>query len=245
LQRNLQYTVAALLLAALIAAIVALYHTPIEPSTTAITPFIEPVDNITPELIEPTLEEMLGSSDIVAQRAAADELIQAIVNTWPEGHRRDFLVSIAPAALISASTHCIPPSVTIGQAIIESGWGRSMLTVRHNNLFGVKTKAHSGVSLNTREVVNGEEIEVHANFQTYRDWEASVTAHDTLLERDRRYSAAKEHWRDWPTFLATIAPVYASDPAYVALVSRLIERYDLAQWDGLAQGIAVRHTNCP
>ena len=32
----------------------------------------------------------------------------------------------------------ILPSITIAQAILESGWGKSQLALHHNNLFGIK-----------------------------------------------------------------------------------------------------------
>nr|SUY22553.1 mannosyl-glycoprotein endo-beta-N-acetylglucosamidase [Clostridioides difficile] len=40
------------------------------------------------------------------------------------------------------------PSITIGQAILESGWGNSKLTKQSNNLFGIKAdKAWKGKSV--------------------------------------------------------------------------------------------------
>ena len=64
----------------------------------------------------------------------ADYIVALESKDWPKGYRGQFLQDVAPAALISAHSHEIPPSIVIGQAIFESGWGRSNLAVNFNNL---------------------------------------------------------------------------------------------------------------
>lgn len=190
-------------------------------------------------------EEKLSSTDAAAHEEGAQELIAAIEADWPDDHRRAFLVRVAPHALRSAVEHCVPPSVTVGQAILESGWGRSALARRHQNLFGVKAGASaSAVTLPTVEHGQDGAADVRARFRTYDDWAESLAHHDQLLASDPRYAAARPHWDHWPLFLATVAPTYASDPEYVDHISALVRVYRLDAWDELVTRLAARRATC-
>jgi lysozyme len=188
--------------------------------------------------------ERLGSADASARSEAVQEVVLEIEAHWPDDHRRAFLVALAPQAVESAIEHCVPPSVTLGQAILESGWGRSGLAEHHNNLFGVKAWGKNGVRMKTEEVERGKRHTKRARFQTYEDWSASIAHHDALLSADPRYAEAMERWEHWPIFLETVAPTYASDPKYVARVSELVNTYELDRFDAVVTEVARRKSSC-
>ncbi|WEV09974.1 glucosaminidase domain-containing protein [Clostridium perfringens] len=52
----------------------------------------------------------------------------------------NFISQIVPGARQSYEETKIFPSITLAQAILESGWGRSGLAVRAKNLFGIKSR---------------------------------------------------------------------------------------------------------
>ena len=52
--------------------------------------------------------------------------------------KMEFIESIEQQAYENYKKYGILPSITIGQAILESGWGKSQLALDHNNLFGIK-----------------------------------------------------------------------------------------------------------
>jgi flagellum-specific peptidoglycan hydrolase FlgJ len=191
-------------------------------------------------------EEKLSSTDEQARKEGTRELIDAIEAEWPADHRRAFLVAVAPGALTSAVEHCIPPSVTVGQAVLESGWGRSGLAKKHKNLFGMKAgRSSESVELPTTEVVLGKSQRSRQKFRRYDDYADSLAHHGALLATDPRYADARPHWENWPRFLATVAPTYATDPNYVRRVSRLVETYRLDEWDALVTRVARRRASCP
>lgn len=57
-----------------------------------------------------------------------------------KGSNEDFIKAVAPYAVEDMQKHNIYASVTIAQAIIESGWGRDSIALNYNNYFGMKAK---------------------------------------------------------------------------------------------------------
>ncbi len=166
------------------------------------------------------------------RRWAADQIVAEDAD-WPDDYRGEFFLALAPGALIAAHEHQIPPSVTLAQAAQESGWGRSSLASRYNNLFGVK--AFTGlpsITLKSAEVREGVLVPTRAAFAVFESWEHAIAQHGELLSHPR-YNKARENWTDWERFIRLIAPMYASDPLYVSRVSTLVRRYGLDRWDHL------------
>ena len=167
---------------------------------------------------------------------ASSLLIQLGELDWPADHRRAFLGTIAEAALESGRIHQIPPSVILAQAALESGWGRSRLAQKHNNIFGIKaSKQQKSIQFNTLEFgTKGAHI-VPAQFRVFASIEDSIHHHGRLLSTDPRYQPTKSVGQNWRAFVAHLAPIYASDPAYAAHVTQIIERYKLDRWDHIIQ----------
>ena len=149
---------------------------------------------------------------------------------WPDDHRGVFLEQATPLALASGVESCVPPSVTLSQAILETGWGRSTLATRYHNWFGIKdpgSKAE-GVWLNT---VEGVGVPARARFRRWSGPAGSIRAHAAILTRDARYAHAWEAWPDGPDFARAIARRWATDPEYASRLVWLIDRYALDRWD--------------
>ena len=210
----------------------------------ALPDHLDPASLSSAQHLAPTSDERLRSTDALAREEAVHELVAVLESQWPDDHRRDFLVEVTPGALEAAVEHCVPPSVTIAQAVLESGWGRSGLA-EHGNLFGIKSgAARGGVSLHTREVDAGRARVERARFATFEHWSQSIEHHNRLLDSDPRYADARVHWAHWPLFVEQLAPVYASDPAYVTRVRQLVRDYRLDAWDQLVQQAALKHADC-
>ncbi len=181
------------------------------------------------------------SADADIQQAALDAMVLGAKKRWPEGFRGDFLTSLLPAVLTAAREHQVPPSVTLAQAVLESGWGRSGLARLAHNLFGVKAGASSKrIRLASREHIGGRLRPCHRTFRTYESVDEAIWHHARILGEDRRYAHAREVWSDWPEFLARISPRYASSPRYPKLVSEIVEIYALDRWDGMIADAAAR-----
>ena len=164
----------------------------------------------------------------------AQNMVAFQTSDWPSGYRGDFLHAIAPAALVSARKNKIPPSIILAQAILESGWGRSGLSQKYNNLFGIKGyKGTKRVALDTWERLDGVKVDSRAEFRVFDSWEHSISYHGYLLGVDRRYARARRKVHDWRLFLAALAPRYASSNRYVDTATSIVEKYHLDRWDHL------------
>lgn len=176
----------------------------------------------------------IESRDTGLLRAATERMVQEQSASWPAGLQREFLETLAPDAVVLSSESMVPPSVTLAQAALESGWGRSGLAAQHNNLFGVKSgAARGGVAMVTTEGGGESAHTITARFRTYESWGESLRHHQRVLVGDRRYQRAMERNGDWRGFIGEVAPLWATDPLYERRVGSIVERYDLDRWDRL------------
>ncbi|MCC0627764.1 MULTISPECIES: glycoside hydrolase family 73 protein [unclassified Clostridioides] len=98
-----------------------------------------------------------------------------------------FIKKLEDSAIREYIDYGILPSITIGQAILESGWGNSKLTKQSNNLFGIKAdKAWKGksVEISTSEHYNEKVV---ASFRSYNSLQDSVKDHSLFLVNNKRY----------------------------------------------------------
>lgn len=144
-----------------------------------------------------------------------------------------FIARILPAAQASQKQSGVPASLAIAQAALESNWGRSGLTQRANNLFGMKGTGPAGsVTMQTTEVVNGRPVKVDAAFRAYRDWNESVADYTALLSGNKRY--AKVPRTDGKSAARAVAAAgYATDPKYADKLIFIMDTYNLTKYDAV------------
>lgn len=123
-------------------------------------------------------------------------------------------------------------SLTIAQAILESGWGTSALARKSNNLFGIKG---SGKNYKTFEYINGKRVDIVDSFKVYPDWETSVTDHSGLFLRLSRYQNLIGE-RDYKKACRKVyEDGYATAPDYADVLIGIIESYKLYLYDDITE----------
>lgn len=128
-------------------------------------------------------------------------------------------------------------SVTLAQAIIESGWGGSALArAPYNNLFGIKVTAGwtgNQVIMATGEYFNGRYVTVNAAFRAYASQEASFRDHTNFLLQNSRYPANgvinSASYQAMANGLQRAG--YATSPTYASTLISVVERYNLSVLD--------------
>jgi flagellum-specific peptidoglycan hydrolase FlgJ len=149
--------------------------------------------------------------------------------------QRAFIAEVAPGAIEAQQRYGVPASVTIAQAIEESGWGRSSLATAAHNLFGIKGTGPAGsAQQQTREYHNGRWMTRTSAFRRYHDVAQSIADHGRLLATSGYYLHAMSYRHDPNAFAVALTGVYATDPDYGSKLIALMQRYDLYRYDAAA-----------
>lgn len=139
-----------------------------------------------------------------------------------------YILTYYPVAVEHMTKHKIPASITLAQAILEGGAGRSSLVEEGNNHFGVKA-GRGWTGRTVRAFDDGEWCE----FRAYDSDLESYEDHSQFLLVNRRYSSLFElditDYRGWARGLKRAG--YATDPDYANKLISIIERYNLQQYD--------------
>ncbi len=144
-----------------------------------------------------------------------------------------FLDRYAAGAVRSMHSTGVPASVTLAQAILESGWGRSGLTRKAFNFFGIKGTGPAGsLTVRTREVVNGRSIYINAAFKKYHNAAESFVDHGQMLRRLGRYAPCFRNRSNPEQFCRELQKAgYATDPHYATTLIGIIRQYHLTRYD--------------
>lgn len=148
---------------------------------------------------------------------------------------QNFIESVAQGAINGWTKYGVLPSVTVAQAILESGWGQSALSTQAHNLFGIKGSYNGQyVTMQTREVYNGQSYYIYDNFRKYANNSESVEDHGNFLYSNSRYANLLGDQSYASVARKLQADGYATDPSYTSSLIKLVEMYNLTQLDNIA-----------
>lgn len=158
---------------------------------------------------------------------------------------------MVPLAVADMKKSGVLASVTLAQAILESGWITSELAVNANNIFGMKAELSDNTwpgSTWNGEVYEKETAEqredgsyytVVAPFRKYQDITQSVADHSAYLtgamddNGNLRYEGIKGE-KDARTALTIIKQGgYATSKDYVEKLMLRVDKYNLTQYDNI------------
>ncbi len=128
----------------------------------------------------------------------------------------------------------IPASIKLGQGILESDCGNSVLSKNSNNHFGIKCKKEwTGKKYQHRDddYKNGKLIK--SCFRVYHSsYESYIDHSEFLRNRDRYQMLFKLHHTDYKQWAFGLKSAgYATAKGYAEKLISIIERYDLHQYD--------------
>lgn len=148
-----------------------------------------------------------------------------------------FINSIKDGAIAGQKQYGVLASVTIAQAIIESGWGQYTIGTA-NNLFGIKNvSGWTGRTVNspTKEFKNGGYVSVMATFRAYDNLGESLKDHAMFLTQNSRYKnlLGVKDYKQACTLIQQDG--YATAPNYASSLIQIIEQYKIYQYDNIQQ----------
>ena len=160
--------------------------------------------------------------------------------TTPVLTPQQFIKAAVPGAQRGQREYGVPASVTIAQAILESGWGRSSLSVTDSNYFGIKCQNGKYGSLakgchvyNTSECDKaGKCFATTASFRIYANMANSFRDHGNFLRVNSRYKPAFAYTKDPNKFIWQVWKAgYATDPNYYTKITTLMAANKLYAYD--------------
>lgn len=146
-----------------------------------------------------------------------------------------FIALIAPIIQAEAAAHGYDyPSAIIAQACIESAYGTSSLGYKYHNYFGMKCgSSWTGKSVNLRtkeEYTQGVLTDISANWRVYDTDEEGVRGYFDFISK-ARYNNLKDATSSRDYLEKIKADGYATSFSYVDTVYKVVEQYNLTQYD--------------
>ena len=165
-----------------------------------------------------------GASGITGSARGTD-------NANKPAHVRAFQEKLADAAEEAEQATGVPAKFMLGQAALETGWGRRVIRnadgTSSNNLFGIKAgPGWKGkvVTAMTTEYVNGKPHVRAEKFRAYDSHADAFKDYARMLSTNPRYEKVLAHGGDASAFAHGLQRAgYATDPQYGAKLSRLIK----------------------
>ncbi|MBO1364408.1 glucosaminidase domain-containing protein [Prevotella sp. A2931] len=121
----------------------------------------------------------------------------------------------------------IPASITLAQGLFESAAGRSELSLKGNNHFGIKCHGWTGRTVYHHDDEQGE------CFRAYDNVLESFEDHSKFLSGQQRYARLfqldRRDYKGWANGLKACG--YATNPRYADRLIEIIQLYRLYQYD--------------
>lgn len=147
-------------------------------------------------------------------------------------HVRAFQDKLGSHADEAAKVTGIPAKFMLGQAALESGWGRREIKGRDgsnsHNLFGIKAGSEwkgKVAEAVTTEYVNGKATQKVERFRAYDSYADSFKDYARLLSSNPRYEKVLASAGDATKFAQGLQKAgYATDPNYATKLASIIKR---------------------
>jgi len=147
----------------------------------------------------------------------------------PQALAYSYINTFAKEAVDQMLKHKIPASVTLAQAIFESGCGNSALAKRSNNHFGIKCHAQWD-----GDTIRKSDDDYDECFRKYNTVKESYKDHSLFLTSRERYNGLFKlkvtDYRGWCHGLKKYG--YATYAYYPEVLIKIIEEYRLYEYDG-------------
>ena len=143
-----------------------------------------------------------------------------------------FVDKLAASAQAASETTGVPARFIIGQAALESGWGKREILKANgetsHNVFGIKaTKDWTGktVSTVTTEYRNGRPERVVEKFRAYDSYDEAMADYAQMLKGNPRYAQVLNGSHDAAGFAVGMQRAgYATDPHYAKKLMSIMSR---------------------
>lgn len=154
----------------------------------------------------------------------------SIPSAYNENFQQDFVKKLMPHAEQASAETGIPAHLMVGQAALESGWGRREIKMpdgtNSHNLFGIKADpSWNGkvAEVTTTEYHNGLANKQVEKFRAYGSYAEAFKDYAGMLSNNPRYSEVLKQGNNSQGFANALQKAgYATDPQYGEKLSKVI-----------------------
>jgi flagellar protein FlgJ len=146
-------------------------------------------------------------------------------------HISNFVNRLAAPAMAASRASGVPAKLIVGQAALESGWGRREITNPDGsttfNVFGIKAGANwkgPTAEVLTTEYVDGQPQKVRARFRAYGSYDEACADYARLLTTNSRYAGVVAANSAEEAAHGLQRAGYATDPAYGEKLVRIMKK---------------------
>lgn len=177
----------------------------------------------------------LGIQDPALNPQGLSPGTQALVPTFKTP--KEFVDKLWPHAVEASKELGIPAHFLLGQAALESGWGKRTIRGQDGqdslNLFGIKAGTKWGGEVTaavTTEYVNGVPQAKREGFRAYGSYAESFRDYAALLRSNPRYQGVFGQDVDAAGFARVMQEAgYATDPMYASKLVRVVNSETMRQ----------------
>ena len=150
--------------------------------------------------------------------------------------QQDFVNRMLPFARQASQDSGVPPQLMLGQAALESGWGKREIRMADGsnsyNLFGIKANAGwdgKVAEVMTTEYKNGVAYKQVEKFRAYSSYAEAFQDHANMISKNPRYADVLQQGGDVDGMAQAIQKAgYATDPKYADKLAQIMGQMNLA-----------------
>lgn len=161
--------------------------------------------------------------------------MSVLPSAYSENAQQDFVNRMLPFARQAGQASGVPPQLMLGQAALESGWGKREIRMADGsnsfNLFGIKANAGWNgkvAEVMTTEYKNGVAYKQVEKFRAYSSYAEAFQDYAGLISNNPRYADVLQQGSDVAGMAQAIQKAgYATDPKYADKLVSIMGKIDL------------------
>lgn len=161
--------------------------------------------------------------------------LSVLPSAYSENAQQDFVNRMLPFARQAGQASGVPPQLMLGQAALESGWGKREIRMADGsnsfNLFGIKANAGWNgkvAEVMTTEYKNGVAYKQVEKFRAYSSYAEAFQDYAGLISNNPRYADVLQQGSDVAGMAQAIQKAgYATDPKYADKLVSIMGKIDL------------------
>lgn len=163
-------------------------------------------------------------------KIGAQPSISALPSAYSENAQQGFVDRMLPFAVQASQASGVPPQLMLGQAALESGWGKREIRMADGsnsfNLFGIKAGGGwdgNVAEVTTTEYKNGVAHKQIEKFRAYSSYAEAFQDYADLIGNNPRYAEVLRQGGDVAGMAQAIQKAgYATDPDYAGKLARVM-----------------------